>query len=184
MCFNSRPGIFLTPPLWWHTALLHGHLQINQFGVRQIDQSEICSWRSFAITHGWYIQSQANRQEPWTIEWLRWVGHCTDYILICYAPWFKNGVFNMTRSRTHLLFPWQKHASTAVYPCDTWKMQQKDTEGFITAVHCIDFKQAYDSNPRSKLWDHLRKNQMPTHMLAVHPQKLVICWWIHAVGWG
>ena len=30
-----------------------------------------------------------------------------------------------------------------------------------------DFKQAYDSIPRSELWDHLCKNQMPTHMLSI-----------------
>ena len=31
----------------------------------------------------------------------------------------------------------------------------------------IDFKQASDSIPRSKMWDHPCKNQMPTHMLSI-----------------
>jgi hypothetical protein len=30
-----------------------------------------------------------------------------------------------------------------------------------------DFKQAYDSIPRSKMWDHLRKNQTSIHMLSI-----------------
>jgi len=31
----------------------------------------------------------------------------------------------------------------------------------------INFKQAYVSISRSKMWDHLRKNQMPIHMLSI-----------------
>jgi hypothetical protein len=31
----------------------------------------------------------------------------------------------------------------------------------------IDFKQAYDSIPISKMWDQLRKNQIPIRMLSI-----------------
>jgi len=31
----------------------------------------------------------------------------------------------------------------------------------------IDFKQAYDSTPRSKLWEHLQRCQMPRQILAI-----------------
>jgi hypothetical protein len=31
----------------------------------------------------------------------------------------------------------------------------------------IDFKQAYDSIPRDKLWEHLRRCRMPHHLLSI-----------------
>jgi len=46
---------------------------------------------------------------------------------------------------------------------DAAQKRQRGSSRLYTAF--IDFKQAYDSIPRSKLWDHLRKNQMPVHML-------------------
>ena len=58
---------------------------------------------------------------------------------------------------------------TCCLSCDTSKMQQIRCRG--AHLGCtqpsLNVKQAYDSIPRSKLWDHLRKNQMPIHILSI-----------------
>ena len=88
------------------------------------------------------------------------------------------------------IFSWQKHAAPAFilrHLKDVAQKMQRSSSRLYTAF--IDFKQANDSIPRSKLWDQLRKNQMPNaHPHAVHPRKLmlmntryIVCWWIHAM---
>jgi hypothetical protein len=66
--------------------------------------------------------------------------------------------FNPGRSTLHPLFI-LRHLKDAA------QKRQRGSSWLYTAF--IDFKQAYDSIPRSKLWDHLRKNQMLTHMLSI-----------------
>jgi hypothetical protein len=49
---------------------------------------------------------------------------------------------------------------------DAAQKRRRGSSRLYTAF--IDFKQAYDSIPRSKMWFHLRKNyQIPTHMLSI-----------------
>jgi len=79
---------------------------------------------------------------------------------------------------------WQRHAAPAVYSVTSQRCSTKDADGLITAVHSINFKQAYDSIPRSKMWDHLRKDQ--THMLSI-PKNLYNTdeyTLLHPIGWG
>jgi hypothetical protein len=42
---------------------------------------------------------------------------------------------------------------------------QRGSSHLYTAF--IDFKQAYDSIPRDKLWDHLNYCQMPQHLVSI-----------------
>jgi len=42
---------------------------------------------------------------------------------------------------------------------------QRGSSHLYTAF--IDFKQAYDSIPRDKLWDHLNYCQMPLHLVSI-----------------
>ena len=66
--------------------------------------------------------------------------------------------FNPGRSTLHPLFI-LRHLKDAAQ-----KMQRGSSRLYAASM---DFKQAYDSIPRSKLWDHLRKNQKLTHMLSI-----------------
>jgi hypothetical protein len=57
----------------------------------------------------------------------------------------------------------QSHILTGGLLCKLF--WQRGSSRLYTAF--IDFKQAYDTIFKSKMWDHLRKNQMPIHMLSI-----------------
>jgi len=94
---------------------------------------------------------------------------------ICCVPWSKTGVPNTTRSRAHNLGFILAEAST-LHPLfilrhlkdNAAQKRQRGSLWLYTAF--TDSKQAYDSIPRSNMWDyvvHLSKNQMPIHMLSI-----------------
>jgi len=56
------------------------------------------SWKKAKLTP---IHKKGLVRSQGTIEWLRWVGHCTDFTPICYIPRSKTGVPITTRPRTH-----------------------------------------------------------------------------------
>ena len=88
---------------------------------------------------------------------------------ICCALLFKTGVqhskipdtqfgFYPGRSTLQPLFM-MRHLKDAA------QKMQRGSSRLYTAF--IDFKQAYDSIPRDKLWDHLNYCQMPQHLVSI-----------------
>ena len=87
-----------------------------------------------ATYHSWFaIPFSRNERMPiivrgeWgfqrTIEWLRWVGHRTDFMPICYAYKFQDWLPNMTISRTHKVFFLAEACCNRIQvSCDTSKM--------------------------------------------------------------